>query len=238
VLGVLSGRGASGVSLVSALLALASARSGRRTLLVDADPWLDVQRIWMGLPKGPRLETLRSSGGDPESLVVRVGGGLELASLGTSEPTNPGWRALVRRIPHIFAARQAVVVDAGSRLEALERCADLRVGSLLIVTEVDAVALGATHALVKAIRSRLAVPWQVVVNRAAADAAEAAASVLAAGMRRFMQCELASAGYIPHDLAFRDRLAASGALLDALADSSLIDIAPSLMDRLAPWRNA
>ena len=99
VIGVLAGRGGAGVSLFAATLAIRSARAGLRTLLVDADPWLDGQRVWLGLPHrlAPSEERLRTEG--PEALVTPVLGGLELASFGRGDPTSRDSRAILRRVP-------------------------------------------------------------------------------------------------------------------------------------------
>ena len=86
VVAVTSGRGGAGVSLVSALLAIRGAQAGLKTLLVDAEPWLDVQRVWLGLDKG---RSLAEVGSDPvESLVTHVHGSLDLLSLGGGPSTD------------------------------------------------------------------------------------------------------------------------------------------------------
>lgn len=235
VIGIVSGRGGAGVSLVSTLLAYASAeRTRRRTLLVDADPWLDVQRIWLDVREGPGLESIRA--GDAEALVRAVAGDLELASLRCADTGAPGSRALVRRFSHVFGSRQAVVVDAGARLEALEKCVDLRVGSILIVSDVDAVALGATHAMVKAIRMYLDVPWYVLFNRTDANASEVALPILSAGIRRFLGTDPVIVGHLPEDPSLKPEVGTSRAVLPAIATSRLLGIVADLLPRLLPWR--
>ena len=235
VIGIVSGRGGTGVSLISALLALRSTSAGLRTLLVDADPWLDMQRIWLGLPKGPALESIRGSAEGPESLVMPVSGGLELVSFGAGEVHERDHRALMRRVPSVFDTRDAVVVDAGTRLESLARCIDLQVGSILIVTGADAVALASTHALIKAIRARADLQPVVLFNRVSEEEASAGEQVLTEGARRFLGVTPVMAGHVPDDRGLRDRLAEGGTLAQSLVDSELTELATGLMTALQPW---
>lgn len=235
VIAVLSGKGGSGVSLVSVLLAIRSARSGRRTLLVDADPWLDMHRVWLGLPKGS--PTLARPGGaeDIEALVTPVHGGLELLSLGSGESYERDRRAVTRRIPTVFRERDAVVIDAGSRLESLERCADLGAGSVLLVSGSDAVGLASTHALVKAMAARTEVRPAVLFNQVDDAAARAAAAVLTTGAERFLGDPPTVLGGLPVDPVVSDGLAGGATLLECLVSSHLPESIESVMPLLTPW---
>jgi len=224
------------VSLVSALLTLRSALAGYRTLLVDADPWLDLQRVWLGLPKGPSLGLLRGGREGAEALVTRVAANLEIVSFGGGEAPEREDRALMRRVPAVFATRDVVVVDAGSRLESLTRCLDLRVGGVLIVSGADAVALASTHALLKALRATLDLPPSVLFNRVDGKQGEAAARVLEEGGRRFLGAAPAIAGVLPFDNGFASRLADGATLPESLLDSALARLAPDFMRTLAPWQ--
>lgn len=238
VIGVVSGRGGSGVSLVAALLTLRSALSGYRALLVDADPWLDMQRIWLGLPKGPSLAKLRGGREGPEALVTQVAAGLEIVSFGGGETSERDDRTLVRRVASIFGTRDVVVVDAGSRLESLTRCADLAVGSVLVVSGADAVALASTHALAKALGSTLDARGAVLFNRTEAEQASAAAEVLSEGARRFLGTSIPVVGHLPFDADVAGRLAGGATLPESLLGSSLPESAVEVMRGLPPWRPA
>ncbi len=235
VLAVLSGKGGSGVSLVSVLLAIRSARAGRRTLLVDADPWLDMQRVWLGLPKAPSLDDRTLGPADIETRVTTVGGGLELLSLGAGEARGRDRRAVVRRVPSIFRDRDAVIVDAGSRLESVERCADLDVGSVLIVSGSDAVGLASTHALLKAMRSRTEVQPTILFNGVDADGARAAGTVLIKGAERFLGTTPSILGGLPSDATVSDGLAQGATLLECLVSSELPARVEGIMPLLPPW---
>lgn len=235
VIAVLSGRGGSGVSLVSVLLAIRSARSGHRTLLVDADPWLDMQRVWLGLPRSPTVDDGPANPDDFESLVTPVHGGLELLSLGTGEAFGRDRRAVTRRIPYLFRDRDAVVVDAGSRLESLERCADLAVGSILVVSSSDAVGLASTHAMIKAMSERTEIDPAVLFNQVDAAGARAAEAVLLQGAARFLGATPTVLGHLPADRTVTDGLAEGATLLECLVSSHLPDRVETLMPALTPW---
>lgn len=236
MIAVVSGRGGSGVSLVSALLCLRSTVAGYRSLLVDADPWLDMQRVWLGLPKGPSLASLRAGSDGPEALVTRVADKLELVSFGGGELSERDDRALVRRVPSIFSARDVVVVDAGSRLESLTRCTDLRVGSILVVSAADAIALASTHALLKVIRATMELRPYVLFNRVEESQAAAAADVLSEGARRFLGEAPALCGHLPMDVALDGRLADGATLPESLLGSTVAEQALGVMRTLPPWQ--
>ncbi|NNF12949.1 MAG: hypothetical protein HKN72_06995 [Gemmatimonadetes bacterium] len=238
VLAVLSGKGGSGVSLVSVLLAIRSARAGRRTLLVDADPWLDMQRVWLGLPKAPSAAERPEGNDDIEARVATAHQGLEVLCLGTGEARGRDHRAVVRRIPAVFRDRDAVVVDAGSRLESVERCADLDVGSILVVSGCDAVGLASTHALMKALRSRTEIQPAILFNQVDDAAARAARTVLTTGAERFLGATPTVLGSLPPDPAISDGLARGATLLECLVSSHLPDRVEEIMPSLPPWAEA
>lgn len=238
VIGVLSGRGGVGVSLVSALLAIRSANAGLRTLLVDAEPWMEVQRVWLGQPPGATLDELRGTDTDAESLVRRVHGQLELLSLGAAETLSRERRALLRRVPPLFTDRDIVVVDAGSRLEGLQRVFDLKVGSVLIVSGADAVGLASTHAMLKALAGKGDLPAAVLFNRLTEAEATSAASVLCEGAVRFLRREVHVAGSLPDDRSVSSPEDPDALLPEQLVASTLPHLVTNVMTGLLPWKSA
>jgi len=238
VIGVVSGRGGSGTSMVAALLAIRSARAGLRVLLVDADPLIDVQRVWLGLGRRSAWDEQEFRQRGAESLVTQVFGGLELLSLGGSDSTELEPRVLMRRVPSIFAERDIVIVDAGTRLQSLERCFDLKVGSLLVVSDAEAIGLASTHALLKAIALRSDLSASVLFNRVDRESARAGESVLRDGGRRFMGFEPSAVGYLPEDTGVSERMAGGAALPECLVESSLPELAAGVMPNLRPWAHA
>jgi MinD-like ATPase involved in chromosome partitioning or flagellar assembly len=160
---------------------------------------------------------------------------LELASLGHGGAVGPDRRALLRRVPTIFERRSVVVVDAGSRLEGLERCLDLKVGSILVISGSDAMSLASTHALIKATREMSELDLAVVFNRVHRDEARAGAAVLEEGARRFLGHVPRIVGPVGLDSGLQERLATGATLLQSLVESSLPDQIADLMPELRPW---
>ncbi|MEU7023425.1 septum site-determining protein Ssd [Streptomyces sp. NPDC046203] len=154
--GVLGGRGGAGASTLSCALALAAARTGRRTLLVDGDPLGGGLDVLLG---GERAEGRRWP--DFAASKGRVAG----AALEESLPLVRGVRVLswdrgdpvpvppeaVRSV--LAAARRrggAVVVDLPRRIDATatEILAQLDLGLLIVPGELRAVA--AAHRVARA----------------------------------------------------------------------------------------
>ncbi|WTP83649.1 septum formation initiator [Streptomyces sp. NBC_00178] len=146
--GVMGGRGGSGASTLACALAVAAARSGRRTMLIDGDPLgggIDVLLGGEG-SKGSRWPDFARSQG-------RVGGG----ALEDSLPELHGLRVLSwgrddgvvippRAMRSVLAAARrlggAVVVDLPRRVDesVAEAIAQLDVGLLVVPGELRAVA--------------------------------------------------------------------------------------------------
>lgn len=220
------------MSLVSALLAIGCAHTGRRTLLVDAEPWLDVQRVWLGLEKGLGLDEI---GGDAvESLVVPVHGTLELLSLTAGPTSDRSVRGLMRRVPPLFHERDLVVLDVGTRITALERLVDLRAGSVVVVSANDAIGLASTHAMLKAIHAQTDLPSSILFNRSGESETERSSAVLREGARRFLGRDLSVLGALPEDPDLVHRLAAGSRLPEALVQSALPNLVQPLLERLLP----
>lgn len=234
VVALASGRGGSGVSLLSAAIAVRSAQAGLRTLLVDADPWLDVQRVWFGVPPGPSLNDL-GEGQPAEGLVQPVHGALELLSFGGAGVVSPQYRAFARRLPPLFEERDVVVIDAGSRLDAVDRALDLATGSIVAVSGADAIGLASTHALLKAVRERADFTPSVLFNQTDARASQRGADTLGAGARRFLGEAPEVLGAVPTESAFVGGLTDGAMLAERLVSSGLPNAVLPVMRRMRPW---
>lgn len=218
--------------MVSALLAIRGASVGRRTLLVDAEPWLDVQRVWLGAPRTVTLAELGS--GPVERLVAPVHGSLELLSLTAGASESREVRAIVRRVPPLFNDRDLVVVDAGTRLHALERMIDLRVGSVVVVTAADAIGLASTHAMLKALMVHAEAPARILFNRTGGQELDVAASVLREGAKRFLACDLDILGALPEDPGLTNGITRGSRLPELLVQSTLLDQVHPVLTQLLP----
>jgi MinD-like ATPase involved in chromosome partitioning or flagellar assembly len=136
----------------------------------------------------------------------------------------------------MFADRDVVVIDAGSRLEAVDRSLDLSVGSILAVSGVDAIDLAATHALIKAVRARAEFLPSVMFNRALPTEVDQATRVLREGVGRFLGVEVEVLGALASDPLLVGGLRDGALLAERLAASTLTAAVLPLMQGLRPWR--
>jgi MinD-like ATPase involved in chromosome partitioning or flagellar assembly len=256
VLVVGSGKGGSGTSVAAALLALSAAAAGRRALLVDLDEHVGPQRLLLGVAPAHGLAALRA-GRAPDDLLVPVSATLSLLPGGGSDeaPLAPAERrALLRRAAACFASHDVVVVDAGSRLDAVRagletaRAAQAAAAAapagggnlavrLLVVTGADPVALAASYALVKSVAADAladALPVDVLAGRLDDDDARRAFEHVDAAARHFLRHPLRYAGALPDDATLAVALRAGMPLQDAAAGSPAALAMQAIAARLVP----
>ena len=226
VLVIASGKGGTGVSLATALLGLAVAGEGRRVLLVDGTESYGALHLMLGVVPLHPLAALRGGAADAEELLTPVtetlalfpGGG---ADAGGIAPLSMAERQLLFvRVAELYERYDLVVVDAGSRLEAVLTACAGGVSRLLLVTSEDQIAMAATHALLKAVAAREpGLPVDVLVNRTGAHEAERVAAHMRDAAARFVGLELGFAGAIPDDPCLQGGLGAGMTVQDAAAGS-------------------
>jgi MinD-like ATPase involved in chromosome partitioning or flagellar assembly len=225
VLVIASGKGGTGVSLATALLGLAVAGEGRRVLLVDGTESYGALHLMLGVTPRHPLAALRGGAVDAEALLAPLGETLCLFPGGAGDdavtPLSAAERQLLfGRVAELYERYDLVVVDAGSRLEAVLTACAGGVSRLLLVTTTDPIAMAATHALLKAVDARQpGLPVDVLVNRAAAPDAERVAAQLGDAAARFVGRELGFAGAIPDDPCLQGGLGAGMTVQDAAAGS-------------------
>lgn len=158
VVAVLGGRGGAGASILASGLAVTGARDGRRTLLVDADPYgggLDLALGWEQI-EGLRWPAFADTQGrlDPGALVEALPsrGDLVMISFDRGEPQPLPVDAMTATLDAARRARDLVVVDLPRHLD-------------------DA----ATVALQAADRAFLVVPSELRATAAATQVAKVAA---------------------------------------------------------------
>lgn len=216
VLVVASGKGGTGVSLVSALVALAVAGEGWRVLLVDATERAGALHRMLGAAPA-------AAGADAADVDGRLLPVTETLTLlpAPADARTPAERAALRdALRGRHDGFDLVVLDAGARLEAVLTACGSDPSRLLLVAADDPVALAATHALLKAVTARVDVTAaEVVVNRCAGDGVAEIHAPLAEAAERFLDRRLALAGAIPHDPCLQGGLGAGMALQDAAAGS-------------------
>jgi MinD-like ATPase involved in chromosome partitioning or flagellar assembly len=226
---VASGRGGSGCSLVSALLAVAAAGSGARVLLVDADDLVGPLAMTLGVV--PRASWLDLRGGrlSPQEVATPVSATLTLVAGGSARlsaeapsVTAAERRACMKRVGMLAEQVDLVVVDCGSRLEAVLSAITPHDGErvLAVAAGHDPIALASTYALVKALRGRHgALVTEILVNRQEGSEAARCFEAIDGGARQFLGTSLRLAGAVPSDPTLDAALRAGMPFPEAAAGS-------------------
>lgn len=225
-----SGRGGSGTTLVSALLAVAAAGEGYRVLLIDADEHVGPLSMLLGVPVRAGWQDLRSGQLSPMDIATPVSTTLTLVAGGPVRFTDGPMAALsaaerkacFRRISALSQGMDLVVIDCGSRFDTVSAAitphADERL--LAIAAGADPIGLASTYALCKAVHARHgALPLDVLVNRHEGSEAARCFDAIDAGARQFLGCSLRFAGAIPSDPTLDAALRAGMLFPDAAAGS-------------------
>ncbi|MCE2941113.1 MAG: MinD/ParA family protein [Gemmatimonadota bacterium] len=230
-----SGKGGTGASLLTALLALGTAAAGARTLLVDADLAFGIQHRLFGLGETPGLAALAGEA-DAEALCTPLTTDLDLlAGGGARSPISDlEYRTLLRRASACFGAYDLVLVDAGSRLETALRIIGAGAARLVVVATPEPIAAAAGYALIKAVHARHpGVPTDLVVNREDGPSARRTADEIAAAAKTWLGRRVSCLAALPEDAALRAALGAGFVLPDAAAGSPVADllqtVAPTLL---------
>jgi flagellar biosynthesis protein FlhG len=217
-----SGKGGVGKSVLSALLAAALARQGRRVLLLDGAQNQGNQHILLGLRPALRLEALLAGDAEPEDLLVEAAAGLWLLPADSGAETvhalSPTDRARLHlRLSGLYERFEAVVVDAGPGIESAVRAAATRATRMVVVAVPEPASLSDAYAMIKLVHLQApGLPVDVLVNRVA-DGQEGPAvhERLALAARRFLHRDLGYLGAVPESDDLRRAARAPGSLLSA-----------------------
>ncbi len=223
-----SGRGGSGTTMVSALLAVAAAGEGYRVLLIDADDLVGPLAMLLSVTPDAGWQDLRAGRVAPHAVATPVSTTLTLVAGGAprrgadSTMTPAERRACMRRLSPLMQGMDLVVIDCGSRFDAVSAAltphADERL--LAITAGGDPIALAATYALCKAVHARVgALPQDLLVNRHEGSEAARCFETVDAGTRQFLGHALRFAGAIPSDPTLDAALRAGMPFPDAAAGS-------------------
>ncbi len=225
------GKGGVGTSTLSALAAVACARAGVRTLLVEVDP--SGLPLLLGLP-GERMGAadLRGSGVEVEDLLVSPSPCLDLLPAGSGEGgswSDPGARdLLLRRVGELYERYERVVVDGGNRAASVIPACELGVEHVWIVTGPDRLAAAGTYALLKLLRRRYPeVPASLLANPGTSRTGDVAAELVREAARSFLGWEIQVALRVPPDPDLADR-AATGTSLAAGEGLAALDAIASI----------
>ncbi|WP_309671636.1 cellulose synthase operon protein YhjQ/BcsQ [Gemmatimonas sp.] len=206
---VASGRGGSGTSLVSALLAVAAAGDGRRVLLIDADDFVGPLALTLGVQARASWQDLRGGRVSPTDVATPVSTTLTLVAGGAARLAADGLalsaaerRACMRRLGVLADGMDLVVIDCGARIDTVLAAITPHADERLIAVSAgsDPVGLASTYALCKAVHSRHgALPMDVLVNRHEGSEAARCFDAIDAGARQFLGVSLRLVGAVPAD---------------------------------------
>jgi len=240
-----SGRGGSGTSLASALLALAAAGDGHRTLLVDGDDLVGPHTLLLNVAPAFRWPSLLGGVAQATQLPVMIAptlsliaGGCTNSSTNVSPLTAAERRACFARIHTLAESFALVIIDAGARLDAVLAAIDgSRVPARLVIVTAgqDPIAMASSYALLKAVSARHAqLAIDVLVNRLDHTVASRVADTLAHGAEQFLARPLSFAGALPNDIALDAALSAGMPFLDAVTGSPVAVAAHDTVLRMMP----
>jgi flagellar biosynthesis protein FlhG len=223
-----SGRGGTGTSMMAALMAVAAAGDGIRVLLIDADDLVGPLAPMLGVVPRATWQDLRGGRVSPTDVATPVSTTLTLVAGGIARTGDQGAiaaverRACMRRLSALCEQMDLVVIDCGSRFDAIAAAAmshaDERL--LAIAASSDPVSLAATYALCKAVHTRVgALPQDLLVNRLDGRDAARCFDAIDAGTRQFLGTSLRFAGAVPSDPTLDAALRAGMPFPDAAAGS-------------------
>lgn len=246
---VASGRGGSGSTLLSALLAVCAAGEGQRVLLVDADDFVGPLALTLGVTPRASWTDLRGGRATPADVatpvsatLTLVAGGAPRLGDGTAQPVNAAERkACMRRVSALAEQMDVVVIDCGARLENVLGAITPHGGERLVAVSSgsDPVGLAATYALCKAVVQRhSALPVDVLVNRHEGSDAARCYDAIDAGARQFLGLTLRLAGAIPADPTLDAALRAGMPFPDAAAGSPAAIAAHEVVMRVLAARTS
>jgi flagellar biosynthesis protein FlhG len=229
---VASGKGGSGTSLVSALIAVAAAGDGRKVLLIDGDDLVGPQAMLLGVKPWAGWQDLRGGRVQIRDVATPVSASLTLVAGGaprraaddaSTTPNAAERRACLRRVSALAEGHDLVVVDCGSRLETLLATVapQMHERVVAVMSGKDPIALAATFALAKAVHQRHSeLKIDVLVNRHDTEEARQCFDVVAQGARQFLPtCPIQFAGAVPLDSTLDAVMRAGMPFLDAAAGS-------------------
>ncbi len=223
-----SGRGGSGTTMVAALLAVAAAGEGYRVLLVDADDLVGPLSLLLAVTPRATWQDLRGARVSPSDVATPVSTTLTLVAGGAARTgeqmaiTAAERRACMRRLSTLTDSMDLVVIDCGSRFDAVAAAFTPHVDERLLAITAggDPVSLAATYALCKAVHARVgALPQELLVNRHDGRDASRCFDAVDAGTRQFLGSSLRFAGAVPSDPTLDAALRAGMPFPDAAAGS-------------------
>lgn len=231
LIGVTSGKGGVGATTVAVNLAVALARAGRSTMLVDAD--LDGANVssLCQLNETYSLAHVLSGARCVHEVLCRGPGGIQVlpgawAPVGLAECSPQAQERLLAALRGLGNFAEFVVLDVGSGLNRVVRRFWHAVDQVLLVTTPDDTAVMNSYAAIKVLSDGDAqLPITTLINQASPQAAADVQERLARACRRFLGMGIDAAGRLANS---SDLTSASRGGRPVVLDSPLCEVAESL----------
>jgi flagellar biosynthesis protein FlhG len=199
----LSGKGGVGKTSIAVNVALAMARMGRKTILVDCDLGLANADVLLGIQPRATLDGIFMSGKDISRAIVNLPSGLWLipgaGAIVPRQAVNSG--KLEEVLDRIDNDAEFILLDAAAGIdEGVQHVAKLSDEVVVVAVPENAATLNAYRLIKVILDMRPAPAVRLVVNRAGSSgAAKRVASGLIGAAREFLSNDPEYLGWIPVD---------------------------------------
>lgn len=224
----LSGKGGVGKTNVAVNLAVASARRGARVLLVDGDLGLSNVDVLLGLVPQGTLADVLDERASMQSVLVRGPRGIDVlpAASGRSALAALDLETalhLVARVTDFAARYDLAFVDAAPGVGPLVVAFAAASARRILVATPEPTSLADAYATAKLLARDAAVAQiDLLVNTARHEReARATRERLERMVARFLDCELASLGWLPHDARLAEAVKLQRPVVDAFPQSAV-----------------
>ena len=240
VIAVASGKGGAGKTNVSVNLAVAFARLGGDTMLVDCDMGLANAAILLGLPSAWTIGDLLAGRCGIEDLLQRGPGGLYFlpghSGTGSGSTLSAAERGRLLEALKPYAARfDHIVIDTGGGLSASALALVAAADTPLIVLTPEPTSFVDAYAIVKALSVSHGTPsFEILANMVPHDVAgRALFDKFNAIVTRFIDVDLAYAGAIPADQFVREAVLRKRCVVDTFPGAPASRAFAALARRMA-----
>ena len=240
IIAVASGKGGAGKTNVSVNLAVAFARLGGRTMLVDCDMGLANAAILLGMPSAWTIGDLLSGRCGVEDLLQRGPAGLQFlpghSGTGSGSTLSAAERGRLLEALRPYARRyDHIVIDTGGGIEASSLALVAAADTPLIVLTPEPTSFVDAYAMVKALNVSHGTPsFEIVANMVPHDlAARALFDKFRAIVTRFIDVDLVYAGAIPADPFVREAVLRKRCVVEAFPGAPAARAFAALARRMA-----